>query len=83
MNLIEWLSVGKDLKLGKLKMEIREKDVIVVKDLYGHMDYDKSKNFAKRLLKMFPKNNIIFLSIGVSLAKLDEGEMNKAGWIRK
>lgn len=83
MNLIEWLSIGKDLKLGKLKMKIKEKDVIVVKDLYGHMDYDKSKNFAEGLLKMFPKNNIIFLSIGISLAKLDEREMNKAGWVRK
>ncbi|MBA7550625.1 hypothetical protein ES705_43144 [subsurface metagenome] len=83
MNLIKWLSVGKDLKLGKLKMEIKEKDVIVVKDLYGHMDHDKSKNFARGLLKMFPKNNIIFLSIGVSLAKLDEGEMRNAGWFRK
>lgn len=82
MNLIEWLKINSDIKLGKLKTEIKKDDVIVVKSLSGIGDYVK-KGFVGQLRKIFPDNIIILLAGDVSLDYLDEKEMNKMGWYRK
>ena len=82
MNLIKWLKVNSDIKLGKLKTEIKKDDVIVVKSVSGIGDCVK-KNFVDQLRKIFPKNIIIFLIKDVNLEYLDEREMNRAGWVRK
>ena len=82
MNLIKWLKINSDIKLGKLKMEIKKDDVIVVKSISGIGDYVK-KDFVDQLRKVFPDNLIIFLAGDVNLEYLDEREMNRAGWVRK
>lgn len=82
MNLIKWLKINSDIKLGKLKTEIKKDDVIIVKSVSGIGDYVK-KNFVDQLRKIFPDNIIIFLIKDVNLYYLDEREMNRAGWIRK
>jgi len=81
MNLIKWLKINSDIKLGKLKIEIKKEDVIIVKSLSGIGDYVK-KGFVDQLRKIFPDNIIIFLAGDISLDYLDEKEMNRAGWIR-
>jgi len=35
MSLIKWLKSSEDLKLGKLKAEIKKEDIIIVKDPSG------------------------------------------------
>lgn len=82
MNLIKWLKINSDIKLGKLKMEIKKDDVIVVKSISGIGDYVK-KDFVDQLRKVFPDNLIIFLAGDVNLEYLDEREMNRAGWVRE
>lgn len=82
MNLIKWLKINSDIKLGKLKMEIKKDDVIIIKSVSPIGDYIK-KNFVDQWRKIFPDNLIIFLPEGITLEKLDEREMNRAGWIRK
>lgn len=81
MNLIKWLKINSDIKLGKLKTEIKKDDVIIVKSVSGIGDYVK-KNFVDQLRKIFPDNIIIFLIKDVNLYYLDEKQMRKAGWIR-
>lgn len=78
MDIIKWLKTDSDIKLGKLKAEIKKKDIIVVKGLPNKMD----KYIGERLHKVFPDNLIIFLPDMVTLEKLDKREMNKAGWVR-
>ena len=82
MNFIKWLKINSDIKLGKLKTEIKKDDVIVVRSVSGVGDYVK-KNFVDQLRKIFPDNIFIFLMGDVSLEYLDEREMNRAGWVRK
>jgi len=82
MNFIKWLKVNSDIKLGKLKTEIKKDDVIVVKSVSDIGDCVK-KNFVDQLRKIFPKNIIIFLIKDINLEYMDEREMNRAGWIRK
>jgi len=82
MNLIKWLKINSDIKLGKLKTEIKKDDVIVVKSASNIGDY-VSKRFVDQLCKIFPDNVIISLIGDVSLDYLNEEEMNRAGWIRK
>jgi len=82
MNLIKWLKINSDIKLGKLKTEIKKDDVIVVKSVSVIGDCVK-KGFVDQLRKIFPDNIIIFLAGDVSLDYVDEKEMNRAGWIRK
>jgi len=82
MNLIKWLKINRDIKLGKLKMEIKKNDVIVVKSVSDIGDY-VSKRFVDQLCKIFPDNIIISLIGDVSLDYLDEREMNRSGWVRK
>ena len=82
MNLIKWLKVNSDIKLGKLKTKIKKGDVIVVKSVSDIGDYVK-KDFVDQLRKIFPDNIFIFLMGDVSLEYLDEREMNRAGWVRK
>ena len=79
MGIIKWLKTNSDLKLGKLKTEIEKEDVIVVKGPPDKMD----KYIGERLHKIFPNNLIIFLPGGITLEKLDEKEMSRAGWVRK
>jgi len=79
MNLIKWLELGKNIKLGKLRAEIKRDDIIVVKGLSDRTD----SRLGERLHKVFPDNLIISLPGEVTLEKLDEREMNRAGWIRK
>jgi len=81
MNLIKWLKINSDIKLGKLKMMIKKDDVIVVKSISLIGDY-ASKRFTNQLLKIFPNNTIILLGGDIDLNYLDEKEMNRAGWIR-
>jgi len=81
MNLIKWLKINSDIKLGKLKMKIKKDDVIVVRSVSIIGDCVK-KIFVVRLHKIFPDNIIIFLAGDISLDYLDEKEMNRAGWIR-
>ena len=81
MNLIKWLKINSDIKLGKLKTEIKKDDVIIVKSVSGIGDYVK-KNFVDQLRKIFPDNIIIFLIKDVNLYYLNEKQMRKAGWIR-
>lgn len=82
MNLIKWLKINNDIKLGKLKTEIKKDDVIVVKSVSPIGDYIKKK-FVDQWRKIFPDNLIIFLAGDVNLEYLDEREMNRAGWYRK
>jgi len=82
MNLIKWLKINNNIKLGKLKTEIKKDDVIVVGSVSGIGDCVK-KNFVDQLRKVFPDIIIIFLAKDVNLEYLDEREMNRAGWIRK
>ncbi|MBA7534908.1 hypothetical protein ES705_27158 [subsurface metagenome] len=82
MNLIKWLKINSDIKLGKLKTEIKEDDVIIVKSISDIDDYVK-KRFTDQLHKIFPDNIIIFLIKDINLDCLDEREMNKIGWYRK
>ena len=82
MNLIKWLKINSNIKLGKLKTEINRDDVIVVKSVSGIGDSVRYR-FADQLRKIFPDNIIIFLAGDVSLDYVDEREMNRAGWIRK
>jgi len=82
MSLIKWLKINSDIKLGKFKTGIKKGDVIVVKSTSPIGDYIK-KNFVDHWRKIFPDNLIIFLPNGITSEKLDEREMNKAGWIRK
>ena len=82
MNLIKWLKINSDIKLGKLKTEIKKDDVIVVKSVSNIGDY-VSKRFVDQLCKIFPDNVVISLIGDVSLDYLNEKEMNRAGWIRK
>lgn len=82
MNLIKWLKINSDIKLGKLKAEINRDDVIVVKSVSG-IGGSVRYRFADQLRKIFPDNIIIFLAGDVSLDYVDEREMNRAGWIRK
>jgi len=82
MNLIKWLKINGDIKLGKLKTEIKKDDVIVVKSISDIGDCVK-KNIVDQLRKIFPKNVIIFLIKDINLEYLDEREMNRAGWIRR
>lgn len=79
MNLIKWLEIGKYMKLGKLRAEIIKEDIIVVK---GPSD-KIGKYIGERLHKVFPDNLIILLPGEITLEKLDEREMNRAGWVRK
>jgi len=81
MNIIKWLKINSDIKLGKLKTEIKKGDVIVIRSVSGVGDYVK-KNFVDQLRKIFPDNIFIFLTGDVSLEYLDEAEMEKAGWVR-
>jgi len=81
MNLIKWLKVNSDIKLGKLKMQIKKDDVIIIKSV-SNIGNRVSKRFTDQLRKIFPGNTIIFLAGDVNLDYLDEREMNKAGWIR-
>jgi len=78
MNLIEWLELGKNMELGKLKAEIKKDDIVVVKGL-SPID----SRFGERLHKIFPNNLIILLPPGATLEKLNEIEMNRFGWVRK
>lgn len=82
MNLVEWLKLNSNMKLGKLKTEIKKDDVIVVKSVSDIGDY-VSKRFVDQLCKIFPDNIIISLIGDVSLDYLNEEEMDRAGWIRK
>jgi len=82
MNLIKWLKINSDIKLGKLRTEIKKDDVIVVKSASNIGDY-VSKRFVDKLCKIFPDNIIISLIGDVSLNYLNEEEMNRTGWIRK
>lgn len=82
MNFIKWLKINSDIKLGKLKMEIKKDDVIVVKSVFNIGNYVK-KPFVDKLRKIFPDNIIIFITGDISLDYLNEREMDKAGWIRK
>ena len=82
MNLIKWLKINSDIKLGKLKTEIKKDDVIVIKSVSNIGNYVK-KDFVDQLRKIFPDNIIIFLIKDVNLDYLDEREMNRAGWVRK
>jgi hypothetical protein len=79
MNLIKWLKINSDIKLGKLKTEIKKNDVIVVKGSPDKMD----RYIGERLHKVLPDNLIIFLPRGMTLEEVSEREMDKAGWIRK
>lgn len=79
MDLIKWLEVNSNMKLGKLKTEIKKNDIIVVK---GPPDMMNEHVFRKRLHKVFPGNLVILLGEGMFLVKLSEREMNKAGWFR-
>ena len=79
MNLIKWLKVGRNIKIGKLKAEIKKEDIIV-KDPSGNI---KLHIIVQNLRKIFPDNLILLLSNEVILEKLDERKMNRAGWIRK
>ena len=79
MNLIKWLEAGKDLKLGKLRAEIKKEDVIVVKGPSDKID----KYIGEKLHEVFPDNLIMLLPSEITLEKLDEKKMNRAGWIRK
>jgi len=81
MNLIKWLKINSDIKLGKLKTGIKKDDVIVIKSVSPIGDYIK-KNFVNQWRKIFPDNLIIFLAGDVNLEYLDEKEMNRAGWYR-
>lgn len=81
MNLIKWLKVNSDIKLGKLKTEIKKDDVIVVRSVSDIGNYVK-KDFVDQLRKIFPDNIIIFLIKDVNLYYLDEKQMRKARWIR-
>ena len=81
MNLIKWLKINSDIKLGKLKMKIKKDDVIVVRSISIIGDCVK-KPFVDQLRKIFPDNIIIFLAGDISLDYLDEKEMNRAGWVR-
>ena len=81
MNLIKWLKINSDIKLGKLKMKIKKDDVIIVKSVSNIGNYVK-KPFVDQFRKIFPDNIIIFLAGDVSLDYLNEKEMNRAGWIR-
>ena len=78
MGIIKWLKTNKDLKLGKIKAEIKKDDIIVVRGLSNKID----KYIGERLHKVFPDNLIIFLPEEITLEKLNEREMNRAGWIR-
>jgi len=80
MRLIKWLGAGKDIKLGKIRAEIEKEDIIIVKGPSDKMD---KYIIGERLHKIFPNNLIISLPSEVTLEKLNEKEMNKAGWIRK
>lgn len=78
MDLIKWLEVNSNMKLGKLKTEIKKSDIIVVKGPPGIMN----KQVAERFRKVFPDNLIILFGEDMNLEKLSEREMNKAGWFR-
>jgi len=82
MNLIKWLEVNSDITLGKLKTEFKKGDVIIIRALLGMAEYEINK-FMEQLHKIFPDNTIMYLSDGITLEKLGEKEMNRAGWIRK
>lgn len=82
MELIKWLKINSDIKLGKLKVEIKKDDVIIIKSVSPIGDYIK-KRFVDQWRKIFPDNLIIFLPGEITLEKLNEREMNRAGWIRK
>lgn len=80
MNLIKWLNENKDLKLGKLKEEIKKEDIIIVKGpIYKMNKYI----IGQRLHEVFPDNLIMSLPSEITLEKLDKKEMNRAGWFRK
>ncbi len=79
MSLIEWLESDKNIKLGKIRAGIKKDDIIIVKGLSDKTD----SRFGEQLHKIFLDNLIILLPNGVTLEKLDEREMNRAGWIRK
>ena len=82
MNLIKWLKINSDIKLGKLKMKIKKDDVIAIKSVSNIGNYVK-KPFVDQLRKIFPDNIIIFIAGDISLDYLNEREMGEAGWIRK
>jgi len=77
--IIKWLKSNNDLKLGKLKTEIEKEDVLVVKGPSDKID----KYIGEKLHEVFPDNLIMLLPNGVALEKVNEEEMNRAGWIRK
>lgn len=80
MNLIEWLKMNSDIKLGKLRAKIQKDDIIIIK---GPAEKMGKYILGQRLRKIFPDNLIISLPSEITLEKLDEREMNKAGWVRK
>jgi len=80
MNLIKWLKVNSDIKLGKLRAEIKKDDIIIVK---GPTEKMGKYILGQRLRKIFPDNLIISIPSEITLEKLDEKEMNREGWIRK
>lgn len=82
MNFIKWLEINSDIKLGKLKTEIKKDDVIVVKSVSDIGGCIRNR-FMEELHKIFPDNLIIFIPNEIALEKLDEKAMNRAGWIRK
>ena len=79
MSLIKRLEAGKDIKLGKIRAEIKKEDIIVVRGPSDKMD----KHIGERLHEVFPDNLIMLLPSEITLEKLNEKEMNRAGWIRR
>ena len=78
MSLIKWLELDKNIRVGKLRADIKKDDIVIVKGLSP-----TDSRFGEHLHKIFPDNLIILLPPGASLEKLNEIEMNRFGWIRK
>lgn len=78
MNFIEWLELGKNIRLGRLRADIKKDDIVIVKGLSP-----TNSRFGERLHKIFPNNLIILLPPEAILEKLNEIEMNRFGWVRK
>jgi len=83
MGLIKWLKINEEFKkkirLGKLRAEIKKDDIIIIRGLFDKTD----SRFGEKLHKIFPDNLIVLLPNGIALEKVNEKEMNRAGWIRK
>jgi len=82
MNLIKWLKINSDIKLGKLKIEIKKDDVVVIKTSDRDINYADRK-FMEQLKEVFPDNLIIFISKKITLDRLNEEEMGEHGWYRR